>query len=68
MSHFDHPLSPDVNELEARSRRLKHKARQLLWAFGCLVAIQTGVFVFGLLIKPGHPLARIDLPANHHLS
>ena len=68
MSHFDHPLGHDVNELEARSRRLKPKARQLLWAFGCLVAIQAGVFVFSQYIKPDHPLARIDLPANHHLS
>ncbi|WP_260466451.1 hypothetical protein [Pseudomonas luteola] len=68
MSHFDHPLGHDVNELEARSRLLKRKARQLLWAFGCLAAAQAGVFVFGLLIKPGHPLARIDLPANHHIS
>ncbi|WP_312272507.1 hypothetical protein [Pseudomonas sp.] len=64
MSHFDHPLSHDVNELEARSRLLKRKARQLLWAFGCLAAVQAGVFVFGLLIKPGHPLSRVDIPAN----
>ena len=68
MSHFDHPLGHDVNELEARSRRLKRKARQLLWAFGSLAAAQVGVFVFGLLIKPGHPLARINLPANHRFS
>ncbi|WP_258020053.1 hypothetical protein [Pseudomonas sp. MAG002Y] len=68
MSHFDHPLSHGVNELEARSRLLKRKAGQLLWAFGCLAAVQAGVFVFGLLIKPGHPLARIDLPANHRFS
>ncbi|WP_434141159.1 hypothetical protein [Pseudomonas luteola] len=64
MSHFDQQL----NELETRSRLLKRKARQLLWAFGCLVGVQAGVFVFGLLIKPGHPLARIDLPANHRFS
>ncbi|WP_313596029.1 hypothetical protein [Pseudomonas sp.] len=64
MSHFDHPLSPDVNELEARSRLLKRKARQLLWAFGCLAAVQAGVFVFGLLIKPAHPLSRVDIPPS----
>ncbi|RRW43186.1 MULTISPECIES: hypothetical protein [Pseudomonas] len=64
MSHFDHPLSHDVNELEARSRLLKRKARQLLWAFGCLAAVQAGVFVFGLLIKPGHPLSRVDIPPS----
>ncbi|WP_407364417.1 hypothetical protein HKW97_23330 (plasmid) [Pseudomonas luteola] len=64
MSHFDHPLSPDVNELEARSRLLKRKASQLLHAFGWLAAIEAGVFVFCLFIKPDHPLAHVDIPPS----
>lgn len=60
MSHFDQQL----NELETRSRQLKHKARQLMYALGWLVAVQAGVFTFGQYIKPDHPLARIDIPAS----